>query len=209
MVQIRKLDAALGAEVLDVDLRDDLEPGALDAVARACAEHGLLVFRGQQAAALEQTALCRRLQVAEASAGDGAPWRSDGSFEPRPAEFSIARSNGRAGSSIGFASAAAAAEGYPTRTIASLSALSATHKASADHPAFTHHPVVRVHPRTGRSCLFVNERFTTWIDDMESRESEEMLGMLCGHITQAKFQYRHTWAAGDVLLWDNCSMQFR
>lgn len=48
-----------------------------------------------------------------------------------------------------------------------------------------------------------------WIDDLEPHESDEMLQVLRSHITQDRFQYRHTCAEGDVLLWDNFVVQHR
>lgn len=70
-----------------------------------------------------------------------------------------------------------------------------------------HHPVARTHPVTERKCLYVNELFTVAIDGLEDAESDETLAFLCQHATQPKFQYRHKWAVGDLILWDNCAVQ--
>ncbi len=65
------------------------------------------------------------------------------------------------------------------------------------------HPVVRTHPVTGKKGLFVNESMTTFIEDMDRRESDFLLRYLFDHIRAPEFQYRHKWQANDLLIWDN------
>ncbi|WPH16014.1 TauD/TfdA dioxygenase family protein [Variovorax paradoxus] len=65
------------------------------------------------------------------------------------------------------------------------------------------HPVIRTHPTTGEKSIFVNEGFTTEILDMEQEESERLLNYLYAFTRQPRFIYRHTWAPGDVVVWDN------
>lgn len=65
------------------------------------------------------------------------------------------------------------------------------------------HPVIRTHPSTGEKSIFVNEGFTTEILDMEQEESERLLDYLYAFTRQPRFIYRHTWAPGDVVMWDN------
>jgi taurine dioxygenase len=65
------------------------------------------------------------------------------------------------------------------------------------------HPVIRTHPFTGEKSIYVNEGFTTEILDMDPAESEKLLDYLFKFTTQQRFIYRHTWAVGDVVLWDN------
>lgn len=67
------------------------------------------------------------------------------------------------------------------------------------------HPVVRTHPYTGRKCVYVSPGFTTHIVGLAAGESERLLQQLFDFITQPRFMYVHRWAAGDVLVWDNCS----
>jgi taurine dioxygenase len=69
------------------------------------------------------------------------------------------------------------------------------------------HPVVATHPRTGRKCLFVNEGFTTKIVGMAEDESRRLLDELFAHVRKPQFLYRHKWAVGDLLMWDNVSTQ--
>lgn len=76
-----------------------------------------------------------------------------------------------------------------------------------DAQADIEHPVVLRHPVTGRRSLYVNELFTVRIVGMPDDESTGLLAELCAHVTRPKFVYRHKWQAGDVLLWDNYTVQ--
>lgn len=69
------------------------------------------------------------------------------------------------------------------------------------------HPVIRTHPVTGRKSIYVNEGFTVEILGVPASESDALLKMLCAHCTQEKYMYRHQWSVGDLLLWDNCTVQ--
>jgi taurine dioxygenase len=71
------------------------------------------------------------------------------------------------------------------------------------------HPMVRTHPRTGRKCLYVMRDDCTGIEDMEQAAAEVLIAALADHIIKPQFIYRHSWRAGDLLLWDNCTVQHR
>jgi taurine dioxygenase len=71
------------------------------------------------------------------------------------------------------------------------------------------HPVVRAHPHTGRKCLFVSRGGTSHISGMNEHESERLLETLYRHLEEQAFIHRHSWQPGDLLLWDNASMQHR
>ena len=49
----------------------------------------------------------------------------------------------------------------------------------------------------------------TGIDGMEQDEADLMIAALADHITRPEFIYRHRWQAGDLLIWDNCTVQHR
>lgn len=70
-------------------------------------------------------------------------------------------------------------------------------------------PVVRTHPVTGRKGLFVNEGHTSRMADMPREEGDALLRQLYAHITQPEFVYTHSWAPGDLLMWDNVAVQHK
>ena len=75
-------------------------------------------------------------------------------------------------------------------------------------PAVTH-PVVRTHPVTDEKCLYNMRDDATGIDGMEQDQADLMIAALADHITRPEFIYRHRWQAGDLLIWDNCTVQHR
>lgn len=79
-------------------------------------------------------------------------------------------------------------------------------RAVAKHPPVTH-PVVRTHPVSRRKGLFVNEGFTTHINELEPRESETLLRFLYSHVARQEFTIRWRWSVDDVAFWDNRNTQ--
>jgi taurine dioxygenase len=75
------------------------------------------------------------------------------------------------------------------------------------HPVI--HPVVRTHPQTGRKGLFVNEGFTTHINELTRAESDSLLRYIFAHITRPEFTIRHRWKPNMVAMWDNrCTQHY-
>lgn len=69
------------------------------------------------------------------------------------------------------------------------------------------HPIVRTHPETGRKALYLNPNRMEQVVGMERAESDRLLDALIAHATEPRFQYRHKWSPGDILIWDNrCTM---
>ena len=69
------------------------------------------------------------------------------------------------------------------------------------------HPIIRTHPVTGRKCIYINKLCVTGIVGMSDEESAPLLEEIYAHCTQSRFVYRHRWQVGDLLMWDNCSLQ--
>jgi taurine dioxygenase len=65
------------------------------------------------------------------------------------------------------------------------------------------HPIARVHPETGRTALFVSPGYTIGIEGLADAEAQPLLMALFRHQVREDFVYRHRWAAGMLLLWDN------
>lgn len=71
------------------------------------------------------------------------------------------------------------------------------------------HPVVRRHPDTGKRALFTNRFFTSNFTGMTPQDSEPLLQLIEEVATRDDNIYRHRWAAGDLLMWDNrCTMHY-
>jgi taurine dioxygenase len=69
------------------------------------------------------------------------------------------------------------------------------------------HPLVRIHPATGRKALYLNANRMEQVVGMERAESDALLDQLIAHAIEPRFQYRHVWRQGDVVIWDNrCTM---
>jgi len=71
------------------------------------------------------------------------------------------------------------------------------------------HPLVRVHPLTGRKCLYLSEGMVSQITGYTEEESESLCDALIAHMTSAPYVYRHRWAPGDLVMWDNFSVLHR
>jgi taurine dioxygenase len=165
----------------------------------------------------------------------GQYWHSDLSYVAAPSRCSLLYAlevpveNGEARGDTIFASAVAAYEALPAAMQLRLADLRAIHRYGDRYermksqggvrvelseeqrrqvPEVTH-PLVRTHPKSGRPSLYVNEGFTVGIVDMPEDESRDLLAELCQHVTRPEFQWRHKWRVGDLLIWDNCSVQHR
>jgi len=71
------------------------------------------------------------------------------------------------------------------------------------------HPIVRTHPFTGRKCLYLMRDDCTGIEGLPAEEAEVLIAALADHIVKPAFIYRHQWRVGDLLMWDNCTVQHR
>ena len=63
------------------------------------------------------------------------------------------------------------------------------------------------YPETGRKALYLTEAFVKEIKDVESKFSQETLSSLYKHSSDESYIYRHKWSKGDLIVWDNRSVQ--
>lgn len=160
----------------------------------------------------------------------GRVWHTDMSFTPRPPRATMLYAREvpmRDGVALGdtdFASATAAYEALPEGSkrridnlfvehdVAGRRAAIGTHVQQDDlrkqQPTVTH-PFVRHHPQTGRKSLYVSPGECTGIPRMPEAEATALIEEMAAQITRPRFQYRHNWHVGDVLIWDNCAVQHR
>lgn len=69
------------------------------------------------------------------------------------------------------------------------------------------HPIIRTHPETGRKSIYVNSAFTLHIDDMNEKESSEILAFLYRQAAFPEHQCRFKWQKNSIAFWDNRSCQ--
>jgi len=71
------------------------------------------------------------------------------------------------------------------------------------------HPLVRVHPETGVEGLFGCLGYIVGIEGMPDDEAFALLQQLRDWQTRPEFLYRHAWAPGMLVMWDNRSVLHR
>ena len=84
-----------------------------------------------------------------------------------------------------------------------MAALSAEERAKVPQ---TIQPLVIKHPENGRSALYLNTGRMEGIVGMAPDEAFALIDRLYQHATQPKYEYRHQWRAGDMVIWDNRSV---
>ena len=66
------------------------------------------------------------------------------------------------------------------------------------------HPIFRVHPISGRTALYLSTpQRCAQVSGMSPQRAAEIVAFLFDHSTRGDNVYRHTWAPGDVVMWDN------
>jgi taurine dioxygenase len=146
-------------------------------------------------------------------------WHSDTSFMPAPPAHAIlaAQVLPETGGDTMFASQYRAYETLSQGMKRLLHELRALHRGTrlaaaleiADTALPQCHPIVRTHPETGRKALYVNRLYAYCIEGMTEAESRGLLDFLFEHSSRPDFTYRHQWAPGDVIMWDNrCTLHY-
>ena len=175
-----------------------------------------------------------RREPDEKATNFGAGWHSDWSFQREPPAATILRAEvvPPVGGDTLFADATRAYEALSPTMQQVLAPLRAVHSAtraygtqgvfareteartmqlivSEEADKSLSHPLVRSHPVTGRKALFVNPVYTVGIEGMTPEESRAILGFLFALMVEERFVFRHRWAPGTLLMWDNrCTMHF-
>jgi len=67
-------------------------------------------------------------------------------------------------------------------------------------------PLVIRHPESGRAALYLNTGRMEGIEGMPQDAAFKLIDQLYTHATQPRYEYRHRWRAGDVVIWDNRSV---
>lgn len=69
------------------------------------------------------------------------------------------------------------------------------------------HPLVWTDPDTSRKVVFMSEHTTVRLLGVDAAEGEAIVAELARWIADPRFGYRHRWRVGDMILWDNMTLQ--
>jgi taurine dioxygenase len=158
--------------------------------------------------------------------GDGeAAWHTDMSYAPQPPDASMLYSLEipAEGGDTWFCSMKAALAKLPTALVERLRGLDIKHDGTYDSGGFvrkgltatndprlsvgTAHPIITQHPQSGEHALYLGRRRNAYVVGLELAESEALLDEVWSSIDAA--QYRHRWALGDLVMWDNRTTMHR
>jgi taurine dioxygenase len=228
---------SLGAFVSGVDLSEPLDEATFQAVRAAFLEHHVICFRDHaHLTPDEQLEFAARWGPITAHpyvpGVEGYPeimevfdphpitisWHQDTTHMKAPPRITIlhAKRVPEYGGDTMFANQHLAYDDLSSGLKRMLDGLRATHKGTdlaykekgMSIPEVTAlHPVVRRHPDTGRPALYVNVDYTKHFEDMTEEESRPLLEYLYAHASQSRYTWRHHWRVGDLLMWDNASVQ--
>jgi taurine dioxygenase len=151
----------------------------------------------------------------------GEGWHTDHSNDVRPPKATVlhAVTLPDRGGDTQFANMAAAYAALPDALRERISGLLAIHVYQSSHsarklmalsdenkervPNAVLHPIVRTHPENGRRSIYINPIRIEGILGLDHKEALPLLYELLVHATSARFQYRHGWKPGDLVIWDN------
>lgn len=152
-------------------------------------------------------------------------WHTDKSYMARPslATILLAVTLPPDGGDTEFADMQAAYTALPEDRRAEIEALRVVHswersrQKNGSRPATAQeildappviHPLIRTHPMTGKKGLYIGNH-TSHVEGWPMAEGEALLRKLQDFATQDRFIYRHRWAPGDLVIWDNCALLHR
>src|SRR5215510_8523246 len=151
--------------------------------------------------------------------GDG--WHTDHSNAVRPPKATVLHAvqlPDKCGDTQ-YANMAAAYQALPSATKERIASLMGIHVYQSSHsarqlmtlndtdkervPNAVLHPLVRTHPESGVKSIYLNPIRVEGILGLDHKEALPLLTELLMHGTQERFQYRHAWKPGDLVMWDN------
>ena len=158
--------------------------------------------------------------------GDGeAAWHTDMSYIAWPPDASMLYSLEipAHGGDTCFCSMRAALKTMPRELVERIKHLDIKHDGTYDSGGYvrkgltpsddprtspgTPHPIIIEHPESGERGLYLGRRRNAYIVGLELEESERLLDEIWSYAETAV--YRHKWALGDVVLWDNRTTMHR
>ncbi|SEQ28836.1 TauD/TfdA dioxygenase family protein [Microlunatus flavus] len=221
----------LGARVEDVDLAHLAEED-VPALVELLAEQGVVVFSGQRLDDAAFTAFLRRFGRLVFTVGEtpvpGHPdlnvisnvgrttaprstFHVDSSYFAAPPAYTALRtvSIPTQGGQTEFTNQYRAYESLEPALRDRLEGLTLTHvvtgvELSEGDESAAVHPLLRRHPVSGRVALYLTTPARcARISGLDEDETRALVAQLYAHSTRPDNVHRHTWAAGDVVMWDN------
>ncbi|SDU83366.1 taurine dioxygenase [Microlunatus sagamiharensis] len=221
----------LGARVEDVDLTR-LGDDDVSALTGLLAAQGVVVFPGQRLDDAEFTAFLRRFgrlvfTVGETPVPDHpdlnvisnvgrttAPrstFHVDSSYFAAPPAYTALRTVTvpREGGQTEFSNQYRAHDTLEAGLRERLEGRTLTHvvtgvELSDDDESSAVHPLLRRHPVSGRTSLYLTTPARcASISGLDAEQTKELVERLYAHSTRPDNLYRHAWAEGDVVMWDN------
>ena len=233
--EIAPQTGALGACVTGLDLAEPLDDACFDRLREAFLAHHVLCFRDQEMSPAQQLDFAARwgkvwihpyVRCLEGFPGImelGDPheitvhWHSDSSHAAEPPRITIllARRVPAFGGDTQWANQHAAYSALSSGMRDLLEGLRAFHSGTemagdaglSRKEVTSTHPVVRRHPELPGPALYVNVDYTKHFEDMTQEESRPLLDFLYAHAVRPEFTWRHHWRLGDLVMWDNASVQ--
>lgn len=223
--------------VTEGDLRDPLDAAGQQRLRELLHRHALLLFRGQRLSHEQQIRVLGYCgPVLHAPDGVGyistnpskgglgtgeLAFHSDLSFTPSPFHAISLHAIDVVddGSSTRFASGMRAYAKLPEalrRRLANLRVLNAMPVDMATDrlnenvpPDMPQHwrPAVLPHPVTGTPILYVNQQHSARVEGLSPEDSAALLAELFASLYAPDNVYEHRWHNGDLLIWDNLSLQ--
>lgn len=250
-LDVRPLSAALGAEILGLDLARAQNDATSRHLNTLLAEHAVLVFRDQplspaqfmKAAEIFGSLMDQQIKkfvlpdhplVGYNSTRD-LP-RKNGRLQVRGENYHTDHSNDLAppkatsllavqipsfGGDTQFVDVRRAYDDLTPQKKAALKGMRSRHvhessrspRSFAKLPAedmaripSTEQPLVIRHPVSGRPALYLNTGRMEGIEGMDPDQGFVLIDELYQHATQPKYEYRHAWRVGDLVIWDNRSV---
>ncbi len=158
--------------------------------------------------------------------GDGdAAWHTDMSYIAQPPDASMLYSLEipKQGGDTWFCGMKAALAKMPRSLLERIKHLDIKHDGTYDSGGYvrkgmtpsndprtsvgTPHPMVIRHPKSGDSALYLGRRLNAYIAGLALEESERLLEEVWSYVESAV--YKHRWALGDLVLWDNRTTMHR
>lgn len=151
----------------------------------------------------------------------GEGWHTDHSNAARPPKATALHAVHLPdkGGDTQYANMAAAYEGLPSAMKERIASLMGIHVYQSSHsarklmglndtdkervPNAAIHPLVRTHPESGARSIYINPIRIEGVLGLDHKEALPLLDELLDHATAERFQYRHAWQSGDLVMWDN------